>query len=374
MGYGRDAPGARSGGVDVPYGMLSAFIGSVAQGTTDAAVAQRYLDGVNAFVPSSASGITIMHPSTRVIESACARGVSEFFLSRYEEFGRHQDPVLKQALELGRAVDNAELMSPQAWREHPVYRNVFHLHRLVHVMRAPLLVSTTLQGSVVFGRTDSDGPFTRAERRTVDAIARLLAIPIASLRMRTALCRERDQAIAALELCADATIMTDPTTVTRRVNGAARKLLDRLHEHDRAIDHLLVRLVPGTDGDPGVEQEAPVTLIDGTSARLRARSCPAGEDSSAIVVFLELVQEREQDVGTLAGHGLTPREQQVAELAARGLRDREIAQQLFLSPYTVKQYLKGVYSKLGVRSRVDLARMAVQAPPVLPAATHGRMP
>jgi DNA-binding CsgD family transcriptional regulator len=52
---------------------------------------------------------------------------------------------------------------------------------------------------------------------------------------------------------------------------------------------------------------------------------------------------------------LTPSEAQVAELAARGLTNKAIAQQLYLSVYTVEQHLSKAYSKLGVRSRSQLA-------------------
>lgn len=53
--------------------------------------------------------------------------------------------------------------------------------------------------------------------------------------------------------------------------------------------------------------------------------------------------------------GLTPRETQVAEAARRGLRNREIAGQLGLSEYTVKQLLKSIFRKLGLSSRSQLA-------------------
>lgn len=53
--------------------------------------------------------------------------------------------------------------------------------------------------------------------------------------------------------------------------------------------------------------------------------------------------------------GLTPRETQVAEATRRGLRNREIAGQLGLSEYTIKQLLKSIFRKLGLRSRTELA-------------------
>jgi DNA-binding CsgD family transcriptional regulator len=64
---------------------------------------------------------------------------------------------------------------------------------------------------------------------------------------------------------------------------------------------------------------------------------------------------------------LTPTEKRVAELAAAGHTNREIAQTLFLSVHTVEDNLRRVYSKLGIRSRTELAaksRTLLPAPEV----------
>ena len=43
---------------------------------------------------------------------------------------------------------------------------------------------------------------------------------------------------------------------------------------------------------------------------------------------------------------------------AAGRTNREVADQLVLSPRTIEAHLRNIYGKLGVRSRVELARAA----------------
>jgi len=57
---------------------------------------------------------------------------------------------------------------------------------------------------------------------------------------------------------------------------------------------------------------------------------------------------------------LSPREREVLELIADGATNPEIAERLFLSPHTVKDYTSSLYRKLGVRNRAEAARRAEQ--------------
>jgi len=55
---------------------------------------------------------------------------------------------------------------------------------------------------------------------------------------------------------------------------------------------------------------------------------------------------------------LTTSELEVARLVADGLTNREVADRLFVSPHTVNTHLRHVFAKLGINSRVELARLA----------------
>jgi len=82
--------------------------------------------------------------------------------------------------------------------------------------------------------------------------------------------------------------------------------------------------------------------------------------------------------------GLTSRERQIVAAVARGLSNRDIARETGIAQQTVKNHLSAIFQKLRLRSRVQLAVLALQtglveprpdtaataAPPVAPAEAH----
>jgi DNA-binding CsgD family transcriptional regulator len=53
-------------------------------------------------------------------------------------------------------------------------------------------------------------------------------------------------------------------------------------------------------------------------------------------------------------HALSPRERQLAALLLHGLSTEQLASALFISAFTVKDHLKAIFAKTGVRSRREL--------------------
>jgi DNA-binding CsgD family transcriptional regulator len=101
-----------------------------------------------------------------------------------------------------------------------------------------------------------------------------------------------------------------------------------------------------------------------TSVRSR-RSSPRNEAGAVLKLLLpalkvgvtmRLAHDREVTSElTLARFGLTKREAQIARLLARRATNREIAEQLDLSPHTVRHHIENLFAKLGVHSRRSIA-------------------
>jgi DNA-binding NarL/FixJ family response regulator len=77
-------------------------------------------------------------------------------------------------------------------------------------------------------------------------------------------------------------------------------------------------------------------------------------------VELEATGEHVRNRALHAVDPLTSQESHVAGLAAEGYTNRQIAEQLFISPKTVEYHLKKAYRKLDVTSRTQLARRLAQ--------------
>jgi DNA-binding CsgD family transcriptional regulator len=87
------------------------------------------------------------------------------------------------------------------------------------------------------------------------------------------------------------------------------------------------------------------------------RACGAGADVARIAAG----QSRKAGRAPF-GASLTPREREVARLVARRRSDREIAHALELSVRTVHHHVEAIFSKLGVKRRVQITEGFLDEP------------
>ncbi|MDT7839865.1 helix-turn-helix transcriptional regulator [Streptomyces justiciae] len=103
-----------------------------------------------------------------------------------------------------------------------------------------------------------------------------------------------------------------------------------------------------------LEARAQLTVVLETAVRLGARQLA---ESARAELRASGVAEAPAAEHPLAE--LTAQQRQIVRLAAKGLSNREIGEQLFLSPRTVGSHLYNVYPKLGVSSRHQLRDLLV---------------
>jgi len=56
---------------------------------------------------------------------------------------------------------------------------------------------------------------------------------------------------------------------------------------------------------------------------------------------------------------MSDRQMEIVRLVTQGYRDNEIGERLFIKEQTVNDYLHGIYGKLGVSDRLELALYAI---------------
>ena len=152
--------------------------------------------------------------------------------------------------------------------------------------------------------------------------------------------------------------------------GAAVRAMARVSDPDETLPYLEEAAAVLDGGTARLEQAKALTAL-GRALRADRRPTEAREPLQRAVELAEACgSERVREIARaeLAASGakprrtalsgvasLTPSEERVARLAADGMTNREVAQELFVTPKTVEVHLSNAYRKLEIRSRRQLA-------------------
>ncbi len=281
---------------------------------------------------------------------------------------------------------------------HRQFRQWGYSPEVLTVSACHLVVLLTEQGELARARALHDG-LVAPERDAIATFHRLYSDAVLLL--------AEGQPGPALERCAE--LADRMTWVTRPIDYPWPRVqalaLDRLGRTDEAVvvaeDWVAQAREWGAPGEVGaalcvlglVQRDAgldtlreAVAVLDGSSARLelakalaalgstmrRARepseareplrraldlasACEAHALADHIRTELQATGARPRTDALAGVEALTPSERRVADLAAAGSANREIAQQLYVTPKTVEVHLTNAYRKLGIGSRRELA-------------------
>jgi DNA-binding CsgD family transcriptional regulator len=213
-----------------------------------------------------------------------------------------------------------------------------------------LRARNTTWGAVSLLHTSEQPPFTDADVKFVADLSSALATGTRLGLLLTATEDALDAAPPAVLVVA-----ADMSVITATVSAAAwlEDLPDTGPYRDGhlpiPIEVAVVRAAAARGGE--------------NTMRLRARSgrwvqihtaALTGQLDGHVAVVIEQAQKSDLIPLFLHAYTLTPREREVVELVVKGRSTEQIAEALFISPYTVQDRLKAVFEKVGVRTRRDL--------------------
>ncbi len=159
--------------------------------------------------------------------------------------------------------------------------------------------------------------------------------------------------------------------LTARTGAEALELTRRYGPHVALVD-LFLAGESGTDVCAAIRRQSPSTrvlLISG-AGRISPAAARAAGASGFVSKDLEAAEVTRAVRMVGAGMTLFPpkvdqpapllseREREVLNLIAAGCTNREIAEQLYLSPHTVKEHTSALYRKLSARNRAEAVQLA----------------
>jgi DNA-binding CsgD family transcriptional regulator len=146
-----------------------------------------------------------------------------------------------------------------------------------------------------------------------------------------------------------------------RLSGSTGRLIESTMDKDDVLRRLVLSdpgpwdgtlVVRGSDQKMRLMRETVLPLSDSW-----------GRPNRFHISLWSPVEEAEEEGPQRWPDCLTPRQQEVAMLYASGLSSTEVAERCDISVRTARDHLEAVYVRLGVHSKLQLARVLAQEPP-----------
>ena len=142
----------------------------------------------------------------------------------------------------------------------------------------------------------------------------------------------------------------------RKVSPGSRVLIQTMHD-----DHAYLRSVLAAGGSGYlVKRAADTELLAAIRTVHQGRSyIDVGLENNQLQAVLDNDEQEASDAGGRSLDTLSERERQVLELVALGYTHKEVGEELSVSVKTVETYRSRLSEKLGLRSRAELVKFAL---------------
>jgi DNA-binding CsgD family transcriptional regulator len=311
---------------------------------------------IHALLPVDAVFLATADPETLLLTGVFAEeplaNVADQFLNN--EFG--QDDVNKfQSLATGpRQVATLDSATRGDRADSARYRQIMAPLGLGDELRAALVTPSGCWGYLCLHRAASPYGFTPAEVRLIGRLAVSLGNGC-----RLSLAAPGDGGIVAI---APGVVVLHPDRTLAAITGEAEHLLAQILDHSSTSGRLPAAIyaaaacLQSVDDGMALPSASPTVRVrtrNGGWLLVHATHLHGSVDGDIAVIVEPTYPSRNAPL-VLSSLGLTSRECEVALLVLRGASTKAIGAELHLSPYTVKDHIKSIFDKTGVRSRRDL--------------------
>jgi DNA-binding CsgD family transcriptional regulator/PAS domain-containing protein len=279
------------------------------------------------------------------------------FLSRYEDYGRDDDPVLQFAMLQRRPIDSSRATSPERWEKCGA-RAALREAGLTHSLEAPLVADGRVIGTINFARTRTDHGFDTVDLASARVVSEQLSLAIERALRFELTGRRTTMLESALDRVPDGIIVSDLDSRVLFRNRAVRRLVE---SHERGACASQDEFTLRTMVNSAIEQfrqgkKVHAGSVKTSEGHMVVKSWLLGENHATVVTMVN-VGEQDDSQRLPALSVLSSREQEIAQLVSEGLTAREIADRAFITENTVKQHLKRIFAKTDVRNRAELVQL-----------------
>jgi DNA-binding CsgD family transcriptional regulator len=210
-------------------------------------------------------------------------------------------------------------------------------------------------GSVELMRDSADAPFDEADTRLLDAVA-----PTLGTLLRRSLVESWQTDLGEAEAHPPGTLVVDsdlrPTSWTRPFREWLAELPPSGPDPETlppAVYEIAARSLVPPDAAVALPNRVRIRTLSGRWCVIEGAPLEGANPGQVAVTVRAATSEEIFDV-LCKVHDFTRRERQLVALMLHGRSTVQLAEALYISPYTVKDHLKAIFDKTGVRSRREL--------------------
>ncbi len=122
-------------------------------------------------------------------------------------------------------------------------------------------------------------------------------------------------------------------------------------------DKLFDAIQAGADGYL-LKEERVDTIVNAIKEVIEKQGAPMSP--SIARKALNLLTNNKKEQGDISQTVLSDREMEILKALVKGLDYKKIADELFISPYTVRTHITNIYEKLHVRSKIQAVNLAIK--------------